>query len=32
MDRSGGRQGQLVGSCECDSEPLGSIICGKFLH
>jgi hypothetical protein len=24
-------QGQVVGTCECDNEPSGSIICGEFL-
>ena len=25
LDRSGSGQGQVVGSCECGNEPLGSI-------
>jgi len=28
---SGPRLGQVVGACECDSEPLGSVKCGEIL-
>jgi hypothetical protein len=31
LDWSGSGQGQVAGSCECGSEPLGSIKCGNFL-
>ena len=31
MDLSGSGWGNMAGSCECDSEPSASIICGEFL-
>jgi hypothetical protein len=31
MDRSGSRQGQVAGNCECGNEPSGSIKCREFL-
>jgi hypothetical protein len=31
LDRFGSEQGQVVGTCECGNEPLGSMKCGEFL-
>jgi hypothetical protein len=31
LDRSGSGEGQVAGTCECSSEPSGSIKCGEFL-
>jgi hypothetical protein len=31
MDSSGSGYGQVVASCECGNERLGSIKCGEFL-
>jgi len=31
LDRAGSGYGQFAGTCDCDSEPSGSIKCGKFL-
>jgi len=31
LDWPGSEQEQVVGSCECGDEPLGSIKCGEFL-
>jgi len=31
LDRAGSGQGQMVGTCECGSEPTGSIKCGESL-
>ena len=31
LDRSGSRQGEVAGSCECSNEPLGSIKCEEFF-
>jgi hypothetical protein len=32
VDRSGLREGQVAGSCECGNEPSGSIKCGEFFY
>jgi hypothetical protein len=32
LDRSCSGQGQVVGCCEYDDEPSGSIKCGEFLE
>jgi hypothetical protein len=31
LDRAGRGYGQVVGTCECVNEHLGSIKCGEFL-
>ena len=31
LDRAGLGYGQVAGTCECGSEPSGSIKCGEFL-
>jgi hypothetical protein len=31
LDRAGSGWGQVVSTCECGNEPLGSIKCGEFL-
>jgi len=31
LDQAGSGYGQVVGTCECSNEPLGSINCGEFL-
>jgi hypothetical protein len=31
LHRFGSGEGQVVGSCECGNEPLGSIKCGELL-
>ena len=31
LDQAGSGQGQVVGTCECGTEPSGSIKCGEFL-
>jgi hypothetical protein len=31
LDRSGCRQGQVTGACECGNEPTGSIQYGEFI-
>ena len=31
LDRSGSGQGQVMGTCECGNEHLGSIKCEKFV-
>jgi len=31
LDRAVSGYGQMVGTCECDNEPSGSIKCGEFL-
>jgi hypothetical protein len=31
LDLSGSGYEQVAGTCECGTEPLGSIICGEFL-
>ena len=31
LDRSVSRYGQMTGTCECNNDPSGSIICREFL-
>jgi len=31
LDQSGPGKGQVAVTCECGTEPLGSIKCGEFL-
>jgi hypothetical protein len=31
LDRAGSGEGQVVGTCECGNEHLGSVECGDFL-
>ena len=31
LDQCGSGQGQMAGTCDCDSEPSGSIKYGEFL-
>ena len=32
LDRSGSRERQVAGCCECGNEPLGYIKCEEFLE
>jgi len=32
LESSGSEYGQVVGSCECSNESLGSVQCGEFLN
>jgi len=31
LDRTASGEGQLAGTCECGTEPSGSLECGEFL-
>jgi len=32
LDRAGSGYGQMLGTCECGNEPLGSIKCREYLE